>query len=310
MAPLDVLVTCRSHRGTPELSVFPQVRGYYLAKHLRRSGLNAEFLPLPRPGVECEVLIWSEYESELAYFQEHFEPLLKEVRAQRMFCMSAIGAPPGFFSADVGRWFGTEGRGGVLCHFVVWKQRSYEHRIGLGVDLETLPAFSPTRDSIIFDFPMAKGRPSWKEFDPATIAEVRRQLPGQKLVASGPDAFPYRELFDVWWEYGRSHAEFIEVYGKAFAFVPGWRETMGLAIAEAQVCGASIVSAGDEILPQMIVSRFGYARGDAGQLARALLAARDADPAAIAETARQRFDYAEVVRRARSAIGLPLPGTE
>jgi hypothetical protein len=62
MTALDVLVTCRPHRGVPDLSLFPQVRGYYLAKHLRRSGLNAEFHPLPRPGLECEVLIWSEYE--------------------------------------------------------------------------------------------------------------------------------------------------------------------------------------------------------------------------------------------------------
>jgi hypothetical protein len=310
MAALDVLVTCRSHRGVPGLSLFPQVRGYYLAKHLRRSGLNAEFLPLPRPGLECEVLIWSEYESDLRYFQEHFEPLLRKVRARRMFGMSDIGSPPGFFSAEVGRWFGTQGGGGMLCHFSVWKLRSYERLIGLGVDLDAMPPFSPTRDSVIFDFPMAKDRPSWKEFDPATIAEVRRQLPGQTLVASGPDSFPYRQLFDVWWEYGRPHPEFAKAYQRAFAFVPGWRETMGLSVAEAQVCGASIVCDNHEILPEMTVSRFPYRGGDPASLARALASARDADPATIAEAARQRFDFANVVRLARKAIGLPLPSAE
>jgi hypothetical protein len=85
---------------------------------------------------------------------------------------------------------------------------------------------------------------------------------------------------------------------------------MGLSVAEAQVCGASIVCDDHEILPQMTVSRFPYRRGDAAGLARALASARGADPAVIAEAARQRFDFANVVRLARRAIGLPLPGAE
>lgn len=304
----DVLVTCRPHKGVPELSLFPQVRGHYLAKHLRRSGLEAEFLPLPQPGLECEILIWSEYEADLGYFREKFEPHLRGVRARRMFGMSDIGSPPGFFSAGVGRWFANEGNGGMLCHFPVWKLRSYEHSIGLGVDIEAMPAFSRTRDTVIFDFPMAKGRPSWGGFDPAAIAAVRQQLAGATLVASGPAEFPHRELFDLWWEYGRRHPEFAEVYRRAFAFVPGCRETMGLSIAEAQVCGASIVCEEREILPQMSVSRFSYRRGNHAALVRALTAAWERDPAATAAAARERFDFATVVRLARKAIGLPLPG--
>lgn len=307
MTSLNVLVTCRPHTTSAALSLFPQVRGYYLAKHLRQSGLAAEFLPMPQPGIAAEVLIWSEYESEIGYFRQHFEPLLRQVQARRMFCMSAIGAPPGFFSAEVGRWFGSAdgGKGGVLCHFSVWKLRSYEHLIGLGVDLDAMPEPAARRDAVIFDFPMAKGSISWEHFDPDALAEVRRRLPGKRLVASGPGEFPYRDRFDEWWQYGRPHAEYAQVCQHAFAFVPGWRETMGLPIAEAQVCGASIVCDDREILPQMTVSRFSYSRGNHAQLAEALVEASEADPLVIAQAARDRFDFAAVVRRARHAIGFP-----
>jgi hypothetical protein len=283
------------------LSLFPQVRGFYLAKHLQRSGLKAEFRPLPQPGVECRVLIWSEYESTLGYFREHFESRLRRIRADRMFCLAGIGAPPGYFSAETGRWFATEGRGGVLCHFVVWKPRPYERLIGLGVDLDAMPTPAPVRDTVLFDLPTEQ---SVSAFDPRVLPEIRRQLPDCRLVVMGPDGIPFRDQFDGWWRYGRSHPEFVQAYGQAFAMVPGCRESMGLSIAEAQVSGASIVSADGEILPHMVVSRFGYSRSDGASLARALAAARDADSALVAEQARRRFDFDEVVKRVRSAIAM------
>jgi hypothetical protein len=42
---LDVLVTWLPRGDAPV--TFPQVRGYYLTKHLARSGLRAEFRQLP-----------------------------------------------------------------------------------------------------------------------------------------------------------------------------------------------------------------------------------------------------------------------
>jgi hypothetical protein len=44
---LDVLVTGLPHGEQPVM--FPQLRGYYLAKALARSGLRAEFRQLPQP---------------------------------------------------------------------------------------------------------------------------------------------------------------------------------------------------------------------------------------------------------------------
>src|SRR4051812_29746508 len=83
---LDVLVTCHPHAGEP--SYFPEVRGFYLAKHLARSGLRAEFHSLPVPGAECRVLICSEYQCDLDWFERHLAAPLSEIRAERWFCLT------------------------------------------------------------------------------------------------------------------------------------------------------------------------------------------------------------------------------
>ncbi len=300
---LDVLVTCNPRPKRPWLSVFPQVRGFYLAKYLRRSGLKAEFLPLSCPGRECRVLVFSEYESHFDRFRQEMEPLLSQVRAERMFCMAAIAASPGHYSTEVREWFGRRG-GGALCHLLARPMGPNEQYIGVGVDREVMPPPTSNKDTVVFDFRASKTTISWDRFDPKTVDEVRRALPAIRLIASGPPSFPYKEAFDGWWEYGKSHPEYVRVFERGFAFIPWGKESMGMSVAEAQVSGASIISADQEVFPEMLVSHVPYLRGNDADLIQAIALARQTDPVSTSNDALVRFDYQRVVQRTRDTIGL------
>jgi hypothetical protein len=304
----DVLVTCHAH--DPELKLFPQVRGYYLAKHLRAAGIDARFAQLPVPdGSECEVLICSEFLCPMDWFDRHLAAPLAQVRAQRMFCMSgrSLYGREDHFAREYCEWFGE--RGGVLCHMTDGPLLPYEHCIGVvGVDPDAVrPAWDQPRDTVVFDFPRGGGNDMAAVFDVARLGPVRERLPDCRVVGTGPPDAPIRHAFDAWVEYGQPHATYVaRMVDRAFAFVVGWHETMGLAVAEAQVAGASIVSSPWQVRDEMLCpeAAVSYDADEPHSLAEALAEARTRDARVVHEQALERFDYGALVARTRAAVGL------
>ncbi len=302
---LDVLVTCHPHAPTPQ--IFPQVRGFYLARHLARSGLRAQFRQLPVRGIKCEVLICSEYQSTAAWFERHLAGPLAEIRSSRAYCLTdAPVAGRSHFSSTYCEWFAQ--RGGILFQLpVVYRPADHEHFIGLGVDADVIPRPDGSPDAVVFDFPRSRRRDAASSFDPAVAAAVRARAPEYRLVGTGPADAVVRPLFDEWVEYGQPHARYVaRAFRGAVAFVPGRGEAMGLALAEAQVAGACVVASEWQVKPSMLASGAGvsYRRDDGDSLADAILEARSRRRDAIAASARRRFDMSRVVVRTRAAVSL------
>jgi len=92
------------------------VRGFYLARHLSRAGLSAEFRQLPLSGFACKVLICSEYQCERDWFERKLAGPFSDIRADRWFCLvdASLHGRPDHFSYEICQWFAS--RGGVLCH--------------------------------------------------------------------------------------------------------------------------------------------------------------------------------------------------
>jgi glycosyltransferase involved in cell wall biosynthesis len=304
---LDVLVTCHGHAAQP--SFFPEVRGHGLAKHLARSGLSAEFRSLPVPGAECRVLICSEYQGGMDWFDRVLAAPLAEISAERLFCMSAHSlGDRDHFSRDYLDWFAA--RGGVLCHLAEEPLAPHETWIGLGVDVEALDGDGTARrDTVVFDFAKLVRKPD-TVFDPALVEAVRRRLPACRVIGSGPAGAEVAALFDEWVAYGQPHDAYIRALLRhTFAFVSGLlghRESMGLTVAEAQCAGAAVVAAHGSVKEPMLcpAAHVAYDPDRAEDLADAVAEAFGRDPAAIRAQARERFDFAAVVRRTRAAIGL------
>ena len=193
---IDVLVTCFPHGDS--VSLFPQVRGYYLARHLARAGLRAEFRQLPLPGFACKVLISSEYQYDMPLFERKLIGPFSEIQADRWFCLvdEPLHGRPDHFSYDVCQWFAS--RGGVLCHMASGELEPYEHWIGLGVDFEVVrPAADGRRDHVLFDFPRSNVMDGAAGFDVNALDLLRRELPGYQLVGSGPADAAVRPAFEL-----------------------------------------------------------------------------------------------------------------
>ena len=191
---IDVLVTCSRHGDS--VSLFPQVRGYYLARHLARASLRAEFRQLPLPGLECEVLICSEYQCEMDWFERHLAGPFGEIRADRWFCLvdASLYGRPDHFSYEVCRWFAS--RGGVLCHTADGELEPYEHWIGLGIDSDVVqPAADRRREHVLFDFPRSDTTDPAAIFDVETLDVLRQRLQGYRLIGSGAADATVREDF-------------------------------------------------------------------------------------------------------------------
>jgi hypothetical protein len=304
---IDVLVTCHPH--DERVVSFPQVRGHYLAKHLERSGLRAEFRQLPAPGIECEVLVCSEYQCRMEWFDTHLAGPLAEIKADRMYCMAerSLAGSPEHFSRPYCEWFAA--RGGVLCHLLERMREPYEHWIGVGVDEDAVRRASRTgqRDIVLFDLPRTSSEDAAATFDSELLGAVRAALPRLRLVGSGPADSPLRHEFDDWVEYGQEHPAYVAAaFSDALAYVPGLEEGVGFAIAEAQVAGACVVWTGYQVHPQMRVpeAHVPYAAGSTGSFVSALCEATTRDAARVREQAGAIFDYAAVARRARRAVGL------
>jgi hypothetical protein len=252
------------------------------------------------------VLICSEYQCELSWFEACLATPLSEITAARMYCMAAYPVlARRHFSGEYCRWFAA--RGGVLVHLDDGSLAPGEHWIGVGVDTDVVMGSRGARDAVLFDFPRSRRDDAAAGFDVASLDVVRSRLPRCRLIGTGPDDSPVRDAFDEWVSYGLPHPSYVErVFGGVFAVVPGVAESMGLAMAEAQVAGSCVVSRDGELRPSILCpeAALTYERADPGSLASALEQARTRDPELIASRARERFDFARVVARTLRAIGL------
>lgn len=301
---LDVLVTCFPHG--PTISTFPQVRGYYLAEHLSRLGVRAVFRQLPLPGLECKVLICSGYQAEPELFDRHLAGPLTAIAAERLFCLTDYSMTEFHEndSKEYSEWFGA--RGGVLVHLPAKQFEPYEQWIGLGVDGDVVQP-GASRDRVLFDLPRSHNEDTSAHFDSRIIDAVRAVLPDVRVCGSGPRDAVVRDAFDEWIDYGQPHAAYAAAaFPGCFAVVPGWYESLGLAVAEAQVAGACVLHTGYWVRDEMLVEGAGirYERGNVASLVRGLVHARESDGVAIRAAALELFDYATVARRTLDAIGL------
>lgn len=303
---LDVLVTCHPH--TSEVTMFPQVRGYYLAKHLARLGLRAEFRQLPVRRTRAHVVIVSEYQQSMGWFERHLAKPLSKIRAERLFCWSEVSLhdnPDHEFSREYCEWFAA--RGGVLCQAAPRGLEPYERWTGVGVDPEVVrPAPDGVRNEVVFDFPHTSTVDAAAAFDSSVLDRVRRDA-DLCIVGSGDPSASIRSSFDRWVPTGQPHAAYVDaLLPRAAAIVPGCEEALGLMLAEAQVAGACVVSSPGQVLDEMRVSEaiVEYEAGDPDSLVTALDTASQRDHDLVRTQAIDHFSHEKVAERTRAAIGL------
>jgi hypothetical protein len=200
-------------------------------------------------------------------------------------------------SAPMVDWFAA--RGGVLTHLRERPLAAHEHYIGLGVD--DAVRFDPARDrrTVFFDFPKSPRVDTSTLFDVGRLDAVRRAHPGFRLLGSGGPDSPIREAFDAWIPYGTTHDEYVRHFDDCLAFIPGSAESMGLAVAEAQVAGAAIVCPEGWIKPEILIPAAGVHEPE---LARGIEVAKRCDRPRIAAEAAERFSPIAMARRALDAI--------
>ena len=315
----DVVVCCKPYGGPGAVGHFPNVRGFYLAKYLVRTGLKVAFSTYPCSKLTSRVLICSDYEGG-ADWLEGFLPELLAVEAERLYCMADASLRGRDHEAEpMHEWF--KARGGVLLHLSWNSAGTYEHATGLGVDTEVV-RYDPEeiRNVIVFDFPSSQGVQSWENFRPELLWKLRDALPNCQFVGSGPRAAPIKERFDAWVPYGEQHSSYVRVFKGCAAFVPGRPESMGLTAAEAQISGACIVCPRGYIHDELICpaankvyrgvypgsrrdKSFIRALGERSFI-RALQASLTQDPKEIVRQASIKFDAIGWAWRVRRAIGL------
>ena len=289
---MRVLVFSHAHPQLPWMSSFPHVRGHVLAKALRALDVDAEFRALPITG-HWDVAIFADYQREASWVATIGERL-DGLTARRMFCLADSGTV-GHASQAMGEWFGQ--RGGVLRHLRDEPLAPYEHYVGVGA--ESVYDATASRDAILFDFPRSDNRDASADFSPARLEGVRRSYPGYRLLGTGPADSTIRAAFDQWIAYGQPHDEYVRLFTRCLAFVPGWSESLGLAVAEAQLAGAAIVSTPGWVRAEMLVPAAAILDDD---LVRGLARARRGDPARIATEAAERFSPAAMAQRVMAAI--------
>jgi hypothetical protein len=301
MIPMHDVIVCCFHRGdSEEISSFPAVRAACLAKYLRRIGVEAEFRTLPSPGMRCRTLVVSEYQPDEEYLAAMM-PTLLEIRAEQYFYITNTGISDSLPQrCTPTRWFAD--RGGLLVHLSSSFLGPKENYIGLGVDFESVYYDeAANRDGILFDFPGY----TWTTFNAGAFQMVRRNLAGCRILAAGPPDATIKAEFDEWWDYGRSHKNFIKMYRGCAAFVPGWPESMGMAVAEAQLSGSAVIGRFGWVKREMLCSaaKINYS-GDALCLSEAIQYALETNPEHIAAEARSLFDPVKMAMRVAVALGL------
>jgi hypothetical protein len=299
----DVVVCCKPYGGPGAFCHFPNVRGFYVAKYLARTGLNAVFSTYPCSGLTARVLICSDYEGGAGWLQG-FVPELLAVNAERLYCMADASLRGSEHEArPMHEWFAA--RGGVLVHLSWNPLEKHHHIIGVGVDTEVV-RYRPEeiRNVIVFDFPSSKRVQAWKAFRPQLLRVLRDALPGCRFVGTGPADAPNRECFDAWVPYGEEHSSYVRTFRGCAAFVPGWPESMGLAAAEAQVAGACIVCPRGYVHEELVCPRANkmYDGGDE-TFVQALQESLAQDAKQIVREASEKFDMIACAWRVRRAIG-------
>jgi hypothetical protein len=194
-------------------------------------------------------------------------------------------------------WFAR--RGGILCHLRERPLAPYEHYIGLGVDETARSDGAGERQAVLFDFPRSTSIDSSSNFAPEQLAAVRRAHPGYRLLGSGPAACAIRDAFDEWIAYGVPHDDYVRTFARCRAFVPGCSESLGLAVAEAQVGGAAIVTLPSRIKVEMLVPSAAIIDDD---VVRGLARAGACDSDRIAREAAERFSPTAMARRVVAAL--------
>ena len=300
----DVVVCCRPYSGSGAIRNFPNVRGFYLAKYLARTGLKAMFLTYPCSNLACRVLICSDYEGG-ADWLEKLLPELGAVKTERFYCMADSSLRGRDHEAKpMHEWF--KARGGVLVHLSGNSVDANEHVTGLGVDTEVV-RYDPeaTRNVVVFDFPSGEHVEAWKDFRPELLPTLRDALPSCRIIGSGPADAPIRDVFDTWVPYGEEHPCYVRLFKGCAAFVPGCAESMGLAAAEAQVSGACIACPRGYINEELVCPAANKMyRGGDRSLVRALRRALTQDPEQIVREASRKFDMLAWAWRVRRAVGL------
>jgi hypothetical protein len=292
---MRILVFSRRHSQFTWMSTFPHVRGHVLAKYLRRLGEEAEFRALPVAG-RYDVAICSDYLGDARWMAE-LERRMAGLSARRMFCIADSGTSNRELYRVMTEWFAR--RGGVLCHLREHPLAPYEHYVGLGVDEAARADGAYRRDAVLFDFPRSAGADASAAFAPEQLAAVRAAHPGYRLLGSGPADSPLRDRFDQWIAYGVPHDDYLRVFARCRAFVPGCAESLGLAVAEAQVAGAAIVTLPGRIKPEVLVPSAAVVDDD---LVRGLARAAACDSVRIARDAAERFSPTAMTERVRAAI--------
>lgn len=288
---MRILVFSFPHPGLTWMSSFPHVRGRVLAEALARAGAEAEFRVLPVAGA-WDVAICSEYEGDAVWLGKLQRDMVR-LSAQRLYCM--IDGSPSEFSRPMIDWFAA--RGGVLVHLSERPLRANQHHVGVGVgDVRCDP--SAVRSEVFFDFPQGGARRGWAH-ERADVEAVRAALPAVTLVGSGAVDAPQREWFDRWVTYGVPHPEYVAAFTRCVAFVPGCRESMGLAVAEAQVAGACIAGRPGLVSAEMLVPAADAVDADLVAGVRRAIAA---DHAAIARQAAARFSADVLARRVLAVL--------
>ena len=291
---MRILVFSRAHAQFPWMSTFPHVRGHILATHLRQLGEDADFRTLPVAG-HYDVAICSDYQGD-ARWMASLEREMAGLTARRMFCMADSGRMH-HFSTPMLDWFAR--RGGVLCHLRHGDLAPQEHYIGVGVDAAVRPDPPPARGAVFFDFPRSQRNDASLRFAPERLAAVRRAHPHCRLIGSGPTDSAIQGHFDEWIGYGVPHDEYVRTFARCFAFVPGGQESMGLAVAEAQMAGAAIVVPVGWIRTEMLVPAAAIIDADPVRgIERAMLC----DAEQIAREAAEQFSAIAMASRVMAAI--------
>jgi hypothetical protein len=292
---MRILVFSRRHSQCPWMSTFPHVRGHVLAKYLRRLGAEAEFRALPVAG-RYDVAICSDYLGDARWMAE-LERRMAGLSARRMFCIADYGTSSRDLFRSMVEWFAR--RGGVLCHLRERPLAPYEHYIGLGVDETVRADGAHRRHAVLFDFPRSAQEDASAAFAPEQLVAVRAAHPGYRLLGSGPADSPFPDRFDEWITYGVPHDDYVRIFARCRAFVPGWAESLGLAVAEAQVAGAAIVAQPGRVKPEVLVPSAAVVNDD---LVRGLARAAACDSARIARDAAERFSPTAMAERVMAAI--------
>ncbi|HSP95719.1 MAG TPA: hypothetical protein VL049_00560 [Candidatus Dormibacteraeota bacterium] len=292
---MRILVFSLRHSKFTWMSTFPHVRGHVLATYLRRMGEDAEFRALPVEG-RYDVAICSDYQGD-ARWMGLLEERMAGISARRMFCMADYATTAEHWSTPMIEWFAA--RGGILCHLRECPFAACQHYIGVGVDETVRADTTGERHAVLFDVPRPRRRDASASFAVEQLAAIRQAHPRYRLLGSGPADCPIRDAFDEWIAYGLPHDEYVRTFARCLAVIPGSSESLGLAMAEAQVAGAAIVAPPGWIKAEMLVPSAAIVDTDPVQgLAR--VAAGDA--AQIAREAADRFSPTAMAGRVMAAI--------